>query len=285
MSALAPCAIEDAFRRACHAELNALKPGNVHIYSAGHGMSVATFEAAAAAAAPFVADTSLSVGQRIFEATNASIKATSVNTNLGIVLLCVPLAKAAEACRQAVDLRPRLIDVLSRLDESDADRVFAAIRLANPAGLGEVEKGDVRRSNPGFTLLEAMDMARDRDRIARAYVTDFEDIFEFALPRLTEARQAGATIALAITSLHMALLAEFPDSHISRKFGVAAASEVRAAAGKLNAFLTPAVHEKNLSALLEFDQKLKKKELNPGTTADFVVATLFADELSACLAR
>ena len=87
--------IERAFRAACHAELQALKPGNVHIHSAGHGMEIAHFERAAAAAAPFIADPSLSVGKRILRATEASFAATGLNTNLGIVLLCAPLAKAA----------------------------------------------------------------------------------------------------------------------------------------------------------------------------------------------
>ncbi|WP_245479521.1 triphosphoribosyl-dephospho-CoA synthase, partial [Hansschlegelia zhihuaiae] len=40
-----------AFREACRAELHALKPGNVHVFREGHGMTAATFERAAEVAA------------------------------------------------------------------------------------------------------------------------------------------------------------------------------------------------------------------------------------------
>ncbi len=172
---------------ACRAELQALKPGNVHRHSAGHGMSVETFERAAAASAPAIADPALKVGERILAATEASFAATSLNTNLGIVLLCAPLAKAAAECEFGVGLRRRLDAILARLDEDDADKAFAAIRLANPAGLGKVDEGDVSVSGPKMTLIAAMRLAADRDRIANSYITAFSDIFDFALPFYGEA--------------------------------------------------------------------------------------------------
>ena len=135
--------IEAAFLAACHGELHALKPGNVHIHSAGHGMEVATFEKAAAAAAPHIADPALTIGERIFKATQASFSATGLNTNLGIVLLCAPLAKAATDVTFDAGLRRRLALLLSTLTADDADQAFAAIALANPAGLGKAAKGDV----------------------------------------------------------------------------------------------------------------------------------------------
>lgn len=273
--------IATAFRTACRAELSALKPGNVHIHSAGHGMSIAHFERAADAAAPFIADPSLSVGARIFKATDASFSATNLNTNLGIVLLSAPLAKAAAEIDVAMGLRRRLAFILANLDEDDADACFAAIRLANPAGLGRVEKGDVSHANPRMTLTEAMYLAADRDRIANAYVTAYADIFDVALPILAAARDAAERPDLAITALHMALLAEFPDSHIARKFGPDTASDVREEARRLGRYWQPVATVKSFAALMEFDSQLKAKNLNPGTTADFVVATLFTEQLSA----
>ncbi len=272
--------IEAAFLTACNGELTALKPGNVHIHAAGHGMEIEHFKRAATAAAPFIADPALSTGKRILRATDASFAATGLNTNLGIVLLCVPLAKAAAEIDTGVGLRRRLAIILGTLTADDADEAFAAIRLANPAGLGKVDHGDVSASNPRITLIEAMHMAKDRDRIANAYVTAFEDIFDFALPALAEARALAARDDLAISTLHMMLLAEFPDSHISRKFGSAAAYTVREEARSLKAAWFPAVPVKSLNKLAEFDISLKHRGLNPGTTADFVVATLFTALLS-----
>lgn len=276
--------IERAFAAACHAELHALKPGNVHVVSPGHGMDITHFERAAEAAAPYIADPALSVGQRILAATEASFAATGLNTNLGIVLLCAPLAKAAAETDLATGLRRRLAIILSELSKADADDAFAAIRLANPAGLGKVDEGDVTadedRAAATMTLTEAMYLARDRDRIANAYVTAFEDVFDFALPTYEAALRQAENETLAISTLHMALLGAFPDSHIARKFGTATADAIRDEARALRPAWTPIVRSNTLQDLKNFDAHLKARGINPGTTADFVVTTLFAAALT-----
>lgn len=272
--------IATAFVAACEAELSALKPGNVHRFNAGHGMDVSFFERAAAAAAPHIADPTLTVGQRILRATQASVAATGVNTNLGIVLLCAPLAKAAAETDIGTGLRRRLAVILSVLTVADAHDAFAAIRLANPAGLGEVSDGDVRASAPEMTLIKAMHLAADRDRIALAYVTAFEEIFDVAMPVLSDALACGASADLAVTTLHMTLLARFPDSHIARKFGMERALAVRDEAAALARLWTPMAVAKSRLELLELDAQLKARGINPGTTADVVVATLFASLIS-----
>ncbi len=274
-TALNPEQISSAFLAACRAELDALKPGNVHRHSAGHGMDVAHFERAAEAAAGPIADPSLSVGKRILRATEASVAATGLNTNLGIVLLCAPLAKAASKTTFAIGLRRRLDMILAALDEQDATDAFAAIRIANPAGLGQVDEGDVRDNPDRLTLIKAMYLAAERDRIANAYVTAYSDIFDFALPVFQDARRVATDSDLAVTTLHMSLLAEFPDTHISRKYGAAAAEEIREEARALKAYWSPVASAKSMAPLIEFDAKMKTKGRNPGTTADFVVATLF----------
>lgn len=269
-------AIEAAFVSACHWELQALKPGNVHIHSAGHNMDVTHFERAAAAAAPFISDPVLGPGARILSAVSSSMAAAGCNTNLGIVLLAVPLAIAAGAPEGPSDLQARVASVLDGLDLTDADQTFRAIVLANPAGLGGSEEGDVTQP-PTMTLRTAMELAKDRDRIARAYVTAFDDVFSFALPELYAARRAAQDEATAITALHMALLSAFPDSHIARKHGIEAALTVQKEVRSMTSLWQPAPQPDTWPALLEFDRSLKARGLNPGTTADFVVATLFTD--------
>lgn len=272
--------IRAAFLAACHAELDAMKPGNVHRYSPGHGMDVLHFEQAAKAAAGPIAESGASVGRRILRATEASVAVTRLNTNLGIVLLCAPLAKAAGETTFDVGLRRRLGLILSALDEQDAADAFAAIRIANPAGLGNVERGDVHAQPQHLTLIAAMQLAAERDRIANAYVSVYADVFDVALPVLHEAKaMAPSDMAFAVTTLHMSLLAEFPDTHITRKFGPVVAEAVRDEARALRPKWSPVATAKSLPALLDFDAKLKHRGLNPGTTADFVVTTLFADAL------
>lgn len=271
--------IEAAFLAACHAEVHALKPGNVHIHSAGHGMEVETFERAAQAAAPHIANPEFSIGQRILKATEASVGATGLNANLGIVLLCAPLAKAAGEVTFDMGLRRRLALLLSVLDADDADAAFAAIRLANPAGLGKADQGDVSGNLERLTLTQAMYLAKDRDRIANAYVTAFADVFDVGLPAYEHALELSERSDLAVTTLHMTLLASFPDSHISRKWGTQAAKAVQQEATALSAHWDPVFSDKSFTRLVEFDAQLKERKFNPGTTADFVVATIFTYHL------
>jgi triphosphoribosyl-dephospho-CoA synthase len=74
----------------------------------------------------------------------------------------------------------------------------------------------------------------------------------------------------------MAYLAELPDSHIARKFGSDVAEQVRKEATRHKHLWQPVVAPSSFAELLAFDAELKRRNLNPGTTADFVVGTLFA---------
>jgi triphosphoribosyl-dephospho-CoA synthase len=254
-----------------------LKPGNVHIHASGHGMSVAQLEASAEVAAQWLVDPWLGVGMRVLRAVEATLAAVNCNTNLGILLLAAPLAKAAAADDPA-DLQSRVACILAALDIDDAVAAFQAIRLARPAGLGQVANEDVAFA-PSVDLRQAMGLAADRDRIARAYVTNYADIFDFGLKTLREARRQSARPEEAITTLHMAFLAEFLDSHIARKHSARAARYVREKARELASFWRPFAKAQSFAPLLAFDAELKAQGLNPGTTADFVVSTVFADAL------
>ncbi|MFH6783960.1 MULTISPECIES: triphosphoribosyl-dephospho-CoA synthase [Methylobacterium] len=274
MTALPPAAIEKAYLAACRAELAAIKPGNVHVHAAGHRMSVADFEASAELSAPWIAAAGARVGARVEAAVAATRAGIGQNTNLGIVLLCAPLAVAAE---RPGPLRAALASVLAGLDEADAAGVFAGIRLADPGGLGRAERHDVTAQAPPPPLLAAMAEAAGRDRIARAYVTGFEDLFGTGLPALAAARAAGLSEPWTTTAVHLAFLTGFPDSHLSRKFGPGIAEAVRAQAEAAFRGLVPG--EGARAALMAHDAALKAAGFNPGTSADLTVATLFLDAL------
>lgn len=258
-----------AFVAACRAELHALKPGNVHVFRDGHGMTVATFERAAEVASVRLV-AGRTVGERIEGATKASLGAVGLNANLGIVLLCAPLAQAALEDGGA-PLRDALARVLDRLTVADAEAAYRAIAAANPGGLGRTDQHDVAEP-PRITLREAMAAAADRDRIALQYVTGFEDVFAAA-----EAYRARLPGREAVEDVYLGLLALFPDSHVARKFGSAAAESLRREAAAFAATLDE--HDSRERALDAFDLHLKARGLNPGTTADLTVAALFAAAL------
>ena len=274
-----PARIADLYRAACLAELDALKVGNVHAYAAGHRMEVADFARSAEVSADGLARAGAGIGARVLAGVAATREAVGQNTNLGILLLCAPLAAAAEGGIP-------LARALAALGPEDARDVFAAIRLASPGGLGQAARYDVTEAAaPLPTLREAMAEAAGRDRIARAYVTGFEDVLAIGLPALETARAAGLDTPWSASAVHLAFVSTVPDSHILRKHGAAVAEEVRARAARLRDAI--AMASKPVADLLAFDAELKGRGINPGTSADFTVATLFwraLDEAGAGLA-
>ena len=275
-----PAAMARAFHDACLAELEALKPGNVHRFGDGHRMSVVDFERSARAAAAPLAQSGLTVGRRIGRAVAATVAAVGQNTNLGIILLAAPLAEAALRAGPG-DLRQRLAEVLACLSVEDAREAYGAIRLAKPGGLGEAPRHDVA-AEPEVTLLEAMREAEARDRIAWNYTHDFDDIFDFGLARLACALERWQSLATATSFVYLGFLATIPDTLIARKFGASQAAGVRQEAQSLEARFAECASPLAVEPeLMEFDRSLKAAGLNPGTSADLTVATLFAASLKA----
>jgi triphosphoribosyl-dephospho-CoA synthase len=327
---MSPEEVKDAFLFACRTEVAALKPGNVHIYASGHRMTVADFEMSAAAAAPYIAAPNLSTGAAIQAGMRATRDAVHQNTNLGILLLTAPLARAAlvqpagsshpytanshaslprMSCTSALNMLVRLVrrksceskphlgqdflrgvlagtqpqelrnslrHVLDQLTIADADGAFAGIALANPGGLGDAPEQDVRQP-PAVTLLEAMRLASQRDRIAHQYATAFEDIFETGLPAIKEGVAWSGDARWAAVYAYLTLLAEFPDTHIVRKFGAETAEQVRLQAiPYLDAIKNRPPPDALIAPLLAFDSALKHRGINPGTSADLTAASLFA---------
>ena len=274
----APNAVAAAVWRACIEELEAPKPGNVSFASAGHGMTADDFVASARCTADVLGAPGLSLGERVLGSIEATHAAAGCNTNLGIVLLCAPLAQAALAEDPDRPLRARLARVLAAAGVEDTERVSAAIRLAEPAGLGESARHDVR-APATVPLLEVMREAEDRDRVARQYARCFEDVFDLGLPALTGNRTKWPR-ELAVAGLYLTFLARFKDSHIERKLGAVTAETVRLETLELSGSFDPSKPlAENFRELANFDRSLKSRGINPGTSADLTVATLLADNL------
>jgi triphosphoribosyl-dephospho-CoA synthase len=256
--------IASAAQLACLIEASAPKPGNV---SPGRNFSDASYEdflASAAAIGPALAS-ELPLGATINAAIRATGQWTRSNTNLGMVLLLAPLARAARSsASSSLPLRDALHNVLASTTVEDAREVYAAIRLARPGGLGTVAEEDVA-GEPGVALTDAMRMAADTDSIAAEYATDFRITFDIGLPTLLAAKSHGWEEATVRT--YLALLAEIPDTHIARKFGSSVAADVsRRARGAVRAGPEGRAH---------FDEELRSAGVNPGTTADLTAAALY----------
>jgi triphosphoribosyl-dephospho-CoA synthase len=268
-------AVAAAYHDACLAELAALKPGNVHVFAAGHDMTTAQFEASAQASSAVMGELGLTVGGRILGAIERTREVVDCNTNLGIVLLCAPLAQAALSPAPG-GLRDRLRRILDDLTVADAGHAFAAIRLAQPAGLGTAPENDVRQP-AAVPLSVAMAGAADRDRVARQYTAGFADVFEIGVARLRAGLSRWGSEHWATTFAYLGFLAHLPDSHIARKFGAERAQAVCTMAQPLDRLMQDAADPERIAPrLLQLDAELKSAGLNPGTSADLTVASLFA---------
>lgn len=272
-----PDDIAHAAKLACILEVSAEKPGNI---TPRHDFADATYEdmlRSALAMAPELARAGQQrVGTTIHAAVVAVRRTVTANTNLGIVLMLTPLARAVAVADATPDgLREPVCDVLDALDHHDAHDVYAAITLAKPGGLDERVEADVR-DPPTIGLLDAMRLAAARDRIASEYVTGYAVTFERALPALERAVRDGLGTLDAVVELYLTLLAELPDTLIARKRGEHAAATVSEQAGGVLAAggVRTAEGRRELAA---FDAVLRSDDnaLNPGTTADLVTAALF----------
>ena len=267
--------IAAAAQLACLLEASAPKPGNVSPGVAFHDTRYEDFLASAAAIAPAFLDAGEQpLGETILRAIEATRSWTSANTNLGIVLLLAPLARAAYL-PQPESLRDRVRTVLASTTVADAVAVYRAIRLAQPGALGDASSQDIATS-PTVTLTAAMTLAAERDDVAREYATGFARTFTVAVPALEQARADGLEWIDAVVESYLALLADSPDTLIIRKLGPNAAEKVRSRAAEVRA--AGAVRtDAGRRAIAAFDLELRNSanSLNPGTSADIAAAAIF----------
>ena len=268
----------------CLLEVAAPKPGNVHRAADFEDVTFEDFATSAVVLGQVIdASEDLSLGDTILAAVTQTNTVVGTNTNLGIVLLLVPLAKLAS--RSDVELLDQSVvqEFLGELPKSTGAKVFEAIRLANPGGLGESDQMDVQSSaGSEVDLLAAMELAKDRDAIALQYVTGYRKIFELGVPLLVRGRAMFESLSHAIVYAHVALMADQADSLIERKCGADIANNSQTLAARAHDILdadapTQDQLESYWAAVGELDFWLRSDghRRNPGTTADLIAASLF----------
>ena len=265
-----------AAQLACLLEASAPKPGNVSPLARFHDATYEDFLASAVAIGPALA----AAGERPLGATiRAAVEATArwvpSNTNLGLILLLAPLARAALlSSPDDAALRASVATTLGETTVADAREAYAAIRQARPAGLGRSPEQDVA-APPTVTLRDAMALAAPRDAIAREYATDFQTTFDAAAPVLRRGLAAGLSWSDAVVETYLTLLAGWPDTHIARKLGPEEAVRVQQRAREVidaGGVRTPA----GRAAIAALDGALRDKRnaRNPGATADLTGAAI-----------
>lgn len=255
-------------------DINALKPGNVGRHGAGHGMDCADFTRSAEVVTPILCDGRTGIGRKILSSIEATRSAVRCNTNLGMVLLLAPIIQVYQEHGLQADFRHTVKSTLKSLGRREAQDIFAAIRLANPGGLGKVDRYDVN-SQPDIDIYSAMEAAQDRDLVALQYVNGYREVVDLGVKCLQNHYDRWNNVEWAVVACYLMYMASFPDSHIRRKHGIETAEQVRKKTKPvLERFMSYDNPEDAREVLMIFDRELKASELNPGACADLTVASL-----------
>lgn len=264
--------IGQAATLACLLEATIPKPGNVHRGADFENARFEDFVVSAVAIGPAMQTASAGVGSAVHAAVRATQSWVGHNTNLGTILLLAPLA----AVPPGNSLEAGVARVLDRLDARDAREVYAAIRLAQPGGLGEVDAMDVAETPPP-DLLAAMRAAADRDLVAAQYVRSFANVLQDVAEPLAKWLDAGAALQKAVVRTHVRLLARYGDSLIARKCGLETSNAAQARAAQAERLGEAGDDEGYWREVADLDFWLRcdGHRRNPGTTADLIAAGLF----------
>ena len=268
---MTPAILAGRVRLACEWEVRARKVGNVFPARPFADTTANDFLTSAKVAgdafeAVLRGDTP-TVGELVLAAVRATRRVVTSNTNLGMLLLLAPLALAAE---------PRYVaKVLFGLTIDDAAKVYEAIRLASPGGLGRADEQDVS-ATPTVTLREAMLLAANRDAIARQYQIGFLDVLEVGVPSLLAGRDKLGCVEAGIIHCQLELLARYPDTLIARKLGNNASADVlKRAVAVRDAGGLATTNGRESGRELDWYLRSNGNRLNPGATADLVAACIY----------
>jgi triphosphoribosyl-dephospho-CoA synthase len=224
------------------------------------------------------------------------------NTVFGTLLLHVPLAVAAGATvsrdcsfsSKAMTQWLRLI--LDNSTVEDTVNLYKAFHIVRPGG--ELNKDDVTWTdvhnrydidNPlvydniredEITIQGLFRRSAEVDPICEEWSQYFNSIINEIYPYLSNVTKSLEDLEEGIVRTFIWQLSRKPDGLIAKKAGLERAEEVRALAGRI---VLDGMNGKATNDLLEnLDDVLRKEGnlLNPGTTADFVSASIFCKLIS-----
>jgi len=245
------------------------------------------------------------LGQLIEEAVkNDGRWQTSGPTHTGYVMLCVPLSASAGILLgrgqelEVGSLRNALSGLLAASTVEDAIGLYRALRLSlstklgrlrPEAGLPDVFDDEAERelAERGLTLRKVLEISSGWDLVARELCSCLELCSRVGLPALGRALEEHGSFNVAVVNTYLALLAEAPDTHVARAWGLRRtelmpdavweglemAEEVSRRAREVLE-LGGAATPEGRRALEEMDGWLRGLGLNPGSCADLTACTL-----------
>lgn len=219
------------------------------------------------------------LGEIIKEAVLETDKWIGNNTNLGIIILLAPLSAAAGMSNDVTELRKNVERIMNATTSKDAINLYDAINAADAGGMGEQEELDVadteargRIIKEDISMFKVFEMSAKWDLLSKELTTGMPVTFETGFPTFKETK-ASYGLNKATVQTFLTILAQNPDTLISRKYGMDTARIVSADADSIlqNGGILNAQGE---LLIRQFDTQLLKNKFNPGTTADITAASI-----------
>lgn len=196
------------------------------------------------------------------------------NTHLGILMLFIPTAAAAGFCEAKNLLSKRclhqtFIEFMAKTSVEDSLSFYEAIKLSDcflESPLNE----------PRIPLHELMHISSERDRVASELYSGLQLSLNFSAPTLEHLILETNNLKKAIQQTYLSILAEFPDTLITKKAGIEKSLEVSLMAQEILE-AGGVFSDKGISLMEDFNRFLcsEDNKLNPGTTADLTAEALF----------
>lgn len=272
------------------------KPGNVHRTRDFFDMSFEDFlisgvvtqniiTSSATQAKEILKDNDYSkahIGKYILEAVKETDNWIKNNTNLGIMMLEVPIAQAASISNDFTEIQENIGKLLDATTVEDAVNLYDAINLASAGGMGEQEEYDVQSDNAkdelrknNQTMYDVLEISAGWDQLAFELTNKMPKIFDIGFKTFDELRKDKRTNTATVQTF-LTLLSKVPDTLISRKYGEEEASTVSESAKTLLNEYGEEYFDKDLNY---FDDYLYENNYNPGTTADLTAASIMLSYL------
>ncbi len=273
--------VKMAFEYSCKLDVFSIKPGNVFLDHPAYGMTHKDFLQSSMACSDIICEHNMDIGKKILESVEASMDVVGCNTNLGIILLCVPIVEAIYSDNNHKFDQNNLKNVINNIGYKQTRDIYKAINIANAGGMGSKPEFDLKESKSGkFTILDAMNYARKYDFIANEYSNYFHNIINVISKNWRNYFNIMKNAENATTATFLKQISSNPDSLVARKHGLNAAEEL---SQRFKVIADDYCASKNPNTLnnklLLMDSELKIQGLNPGTTADVVVASIFLNRL------
>lgn len=209
------------------------------------------------------------IGELILDASDESTSwQPGGNTHFGAYILLFPLIKAAVTAPH--DLQNAAIEIARNTNVEDAVNFYRAfgkvqVKMKGSEDLDvsdESSLDDIRKR--GLTLFDIMKISAKNDLVAREWINGYTRCFKAA--ELIASRRDTGTLNDAVVLTYLDLLADEPDTFIAKKYDMHRAIYTQG--------LAIDVLERRMT-LNELSNRLYREKINPGSTADIIIAGIF----------